>query len=156
MTTIYDEIVQLKNCALELFVGNLLGDGSYRRVYDMRHEPEHVLKIQYGPGHHNAMEWEIWQAVKGTKWERWFAPCVRIDSWGSALIMKKATVFENEPDFLEKVKRVPTFFDDVRWTNWGMIDGRPVCIDYGYTHLLRAGLWGTTPGLKRTHRYGRS
>lgn len=149
MTSIYDAQAQLKNCALELFVGDCLGEGSFRRTYALKQDPSHVLKLQYGPGHDNALEWELWHAVKDTKWAKWFAPCERIDSWGSALIMRRAEPFENERDFLAKVKRVPSFFDDVKWSNWGMLDGRPVCVDYGITFLFKLGLEGNI-AMKKT------
>jgi hypothetical protein len=148
--SVFDEIPHLKNCILELFVGGEIGSGSFRRTYEMLQEPDHVLKVQYGSGHHNAIEWETWQAAKETKWAKWFAPCVRIDSWGSSLVMRKARTFESEMEFLATIKRVPVFFHDVRWTNWGMLDGRPVCIDYGHTLLFNHGMDAATGRTKLT------
>ena len=147
--SIYDETVQLKHCVLELTIGEELGSGSFRRTYELLQEPGNVLKLQYSRGAHNSMEWEIWQAVRGTKWEKWFCPCVRIDSWGSALVMRRAVPFNSEREFLAKIKRVPSFFDDVKWGNWGMLDGRPVCIDYGHHHLFKLG-FEAGAAMKRT------
>lgn len=148
--SIYDESKQLKDCTLEHFVGAELGAGSFRRTYALARDPDLVLKIQFASGHHNVIEWETWQAAKGTRWERWFAPCVSIDSWGSALLMKRATPFDGDDDFLAAVKKVPPFFHDVKWTNWGMLDGRPVCIDYGHTLLFQQGMTAAGSRMKPT------
>lgn len=139
---ITDTQVMLRNCALDLFVGNSIGEGSSRCVYELEREPDKVLKIEYaGKTFHNIIEWKIWEAVAGTQVCDWFAACYEIDCWGSALIQQRADVFQSEREFTRALNRtraghIPAIFDDVRYNNFGLIDDVVACVDYGYSHLF--------------------
>lgn len=143
---IFDHIVPLKNCALELFVDpEPLGEGASRKVYALRRDPDLVLKIEdAGRTFNNQTEWMIWQEVKDWPIADWFAPCVAIDSWGSALLQRRTEPFECERDFREALRKtrggyLPTLFSDTHHENFGMLDGRVVCHDYGYHKLFYQG-----------------
>lgn len=137
-----DMQVMMRNCALDLFVGDCIGEGSSRSVFELAREPNKVLKMEYaGKTFHNVIEWKIWQAVRDTPVADWFAECYEIDCWGGALIQRRADVFESEKAFLQALERtraghVPDIFDDVRYNNFGLIAEVVVCVDYGYSHIF--------------------
>ena len=60
-----------------------LGNGISRNVFVYRLDPTLVIKHEYGAGFQNALEWEIWSAVRDDKkLSKWFAPCVSISGMG--------------------------------------------------------------------------
>lgn len=143
MRYITSEVPLLKDCALDLFVAEQIGRGAYRSVYGVKHDPTLVLKIEYcGGSFHNITEWNVWEAVKDTPVSDWFAPCIEIDAWGSALFQRKVEVFETEKEFRDAVNMtrggvIPSMFDDIRFNNFGLLDGRVVCMDYGLNHAFK-------------------
>lgn len=139
---IHDEPEHLKESTLLLFVGEKLGSGAYRRVYEIAGRDDVVLKLEHEQRFNNVSEWLVWEAVKGTANEKWFAPCIDISGSGHALIQRRTEVFD-ENGFREAVEAIPAFFDDIHFGNWGMMDGRPVCHDYGCTLLLENAVKGS-------------
>jgi hypothetical protein len=143
---IYDEGVTAKNCVLELFVDKQIGSGAYRRVYALTQDETCVVKVEYyGKEFCNVAEMRVWQEVELTPLAKWFAPCIEIDSLGIALIQKKTLPFRSEEEFHAalidtKAGPLPAFFDDVHFGNFGMLDGRVVCHDYGFNHFIRDGI----------------
>lgn len=131
-----NELQSLKNCAMGVLVGDRLGGGATRTVYALKHNPELVLKLEYADRQFcNVAEYDVWNAVRGSANERWFAPVVDIDVWAGALIMKRTQPI-TEKEFDVEVKRVPEFMGDVHWGNWGRLNGKIVCHDYGYHRLM--------------------
>lgn len=64
---------------------------------------------------------------------------------GIALIQSRTHPFIDKEEFdmaVAKVpgKKLPSFFDDVHYGNFGLLDGRLVCHDYGFTHFLKNGV----------------
>ena len=138
-TIIQDELPQLQKCALDLFVGEYLGGGVSRRVWALVDNPYEVIKVEYAKSFCNMLEWTVWQEIQAVPEAAvWFAPCVRIDSWGMALIQKRTKPFESAEDFYAAAPELPWFFDDAHWANFGLLDGRVVCHDYGYNHFITA------------------
>lgn len=117
---------------LEFFLGNLIGDGSSRWVFD--YDKNTVLKVEKGDWHANTIEWDTWMGVKYTKWEKWFAPVLNISDNGRLLWMQKCNKLYEQP------KRLPTFLGDVRLNNLGELNGRIVCIDYSINNFISNGL----------------
>lgn len=138
---ITDEGPNIRNFILKFIVGDLLGEGAYRRVYEMG-MPDRVLKVEHcGKEFCNITEWKVWQAVEHTPLAEWFAPCIDIDLMGVALIQKRTKQLDSEEEFKKLVEttrggKLPSFFDDIHYGNFGLLDGLLVCHDYGFNHFL--------------------
>lgn len=138
MSEVLNEQAGLINCGMDLLVGERLGKGATRTVYALTHSPDLVLKLEYANKQFcNVAEYDIWHAAKGTANERWFAPVIDIDQWGGALIMKRTQPITYE-EFHAEIKKVPDFLADTHWANFGRLEGKIVCHDYGYHNLLNA------------------
>lgn len=135
---VHDEVVKLKQQALNLLVGELLGSGAYRRVYALRHAPDLVLKLEYSPDFANVSEWRTWCDLEHSEWAQWLAPCVAIDEFGGALVQKRAPDLTDEQ--WAQLREHPAFLGDTGRRNWGWYDGRPVMRDYAFNHLVHRGL----------------
>lgn len=132
-----DHGARIKDCILHAVIGKQLGRGCYRTVYAL--DEHRVLKVEAdGNQFSNAHEWAIWQDVQGTKWERWFAPCIEIDSFGIALIQARTKPLTEAQ--WNRVKELPDFFADLKSENFGTLKGRMVCHDYGNHKFLSNGL----------------
>jgi hypothetical protein len=120
----------------DLFVGEQIGAGIGREVFHSERDPLHVIKFETRAGSfQNVLEWETWcEAQDYPDAAKWFAPCVAISSSGSILIQYKTQPLRNAHEMPDKV---PSFFTDLKPSNWGMFDGRPVIHDYGYTQVFR-------------------
>ena len=116
-----------------MFVGDKLGDGSAREVFELQLDDTKVVKIEQGNGSfQNVVEWEIWCRYKDNpRVAKWLCPCHYISASGSMLIMSKAANLRDE----EIPKRVPKFLLDHKKDNFGMLDGKVVCRDYGLLNL---------------------
>lgn len=117
-------------------IGKQLGSGIGRRVFENQFDEKAVIKIEdcNGSRFQNVLEWETWQHVKDTKLRRWFAPCLWISHSGSVLIMRKTTPASKFP------QRLPVFLGDTKRGNYGLLDGRFVCHDYGTNLAITTGL----------------
>lgn len=123
---------RIKDCILDALVGDFLGRGHFRAVYAL--DDSRVLKVEdRARSFCNIDEWTIWQEAQGTGWEQWFAPCLHIDRFGSALIQARTKPLTDRQ--WKALKEVPSFMADVKRENWGWHQGRPVCHDYG-NHLF--------------------
>ena len=111
-----------------LVLGPKLGEGSARKVYLCRMNPEYVVKVEMGGcSFQNVAEWDIWNWVRGGSLEKWFAPCEMISTCGSILVQRRTEPVRSA----ELPKRVPEFLTDLKVENFGMFNGRIVCFDYG-------------------------
>lgn len=138
---ITDENRGIKDDILNFMVGDLIGEGCFRRVYEMG-VPDQVLKIEHcGREFCNMVEWKVWQAVEHTPLAEWFAPCIDIDMMGVALIQKRTKPIDSEEEFKKLVETtrqgcLPSFLDDIHFKNFGLLDGLVVCHDYAFNHFL--------------------
>lgn len=144
--TVFDHLTQIKNCILELFVEDEpLGEGASRTVYAVRDEPTLVVKVERtGKTFHNQTEWLLWQEVKDWPVADWFAPCLKIDSWGTALLQRRTVPFTSEREFREALRatrggQLPSIFSDTHFDNFGMLNGVVTCHDYGYHKMFHTG-----------------
>lgn len=135
---ILDEPPKLSSQALNLLVGECLGQGAYRRVYALKHSPGLVLKLEYCPDFMNVREWHAWEYLRDTEWSRWLAPCVSIDEFSGALVQERADDLTDEQ--WEQLVEYPNFLGDVGRRNWGWLKDRPVMRDYAINHLMHRGL----------------
>ena len=105
-----------------------LARGSARIVYPLRHDPTMVCKIEVESGSfQNILEDQIWSEIQHTKLKKWFAPVECISACGSVMLMRRTRPMEHD----QYPKRVPHFFTDLKYQNFGWYDGRFVCHDYG-------------------------
>jgi len=136
----------MRNYVLELFVGIQIGSGAYRRVYECKREKDKVVKVEHtGRDFCNIQEWQVWQEVKDTPISHWFAPCHEIDCMGAVLLQSRTKPFDHKDEFEKEVAKLPGgklpgFFDDIHYGNFGMLNGRIVCHDYGFNHFLKHGV----------------
>ena len=124
-----------------LICGEKIGSGAFREVFEHAYNPRWVVKVQIedpakGAWFHNAAEWEVWHEIKETPYAKWFAPCHHISAFGLVLIQSKCEPIKKT----EFPKLLPDFFGDVGLRNWGMLKGKPVCIDYGFNRLAKVAL----------------
>lgn len=111
----------------DLLIGDKIGEGAFRDVYQCRLNDKWVVKVEreYESYFHNAMEWHTWHDAKGSDFEKWFAPCHFISPNGKALVQSKTELLLRLPD------NIPEFFCDCKIDNFGTIDDIIVCHDYG-------------------------
>jgi len=120
-----------------LVLGERLGGGIGRDVYDCLLMPGYVIKIEdRRQSFQNIMELETWETVEHTEFAKWFAPVWGISPAGTALIQAKTKPLEKFP----KGFQVPSFMTDLKPENFGRYKGRIVAHDYGLTRLMTKGL----------------
>ncbi|WP_319764503.1 hypothetical protein [Maridesulfovibrio sp.] len=122
---------------LDLCVGKQLGTGMSRDVYEFGPDPSLVIKFETVAGNfQNVFEYEIWNTVKGTEAEKWFAPVLRISDNGKCLLMKRTEAL----GWNEKPAKMPRFLTDLKIQNFGWLDGQLVAHDYGFSYLMEKGM----------------
>lgn len=130
MTTDYDIKHTLR--------GKKISHGASRSVYECRLRKDLVVKIETkGQSFSNATEWQIWQEAEYYGITEWLAPCEFISPSGIVLIQKKTT--PAPLDFVYPIE-IPAFFADIKKENFGLLEGRLVCHDYGNHHCFRLAL----------------
>jgi len=122
---------------MHTLLGDVIGQGAFRRVYECTINPEIVIKIETdGYYHHNVHENEVWERVEWTSHAKWFAPVINISPCGKVLVQKRT-----EPIPKNKLpEKIPNYFTDTKPDNWGLFDGRPVCHDYSINLLMEKGM----------------
>lgn len=123
----------------DLLCGKFLGGGVGRGVYVLATDPDLVVKIETrNYSFQNTTEWAIWQdlTAEGNKMSRWFAPCHSISPCGIVMIQSRTRPVSKEmfPNTM------PSFFSDLKYQNFGVLDGHLVAHDYGYSNILSQGL----------------
>lgn len=120
---------------LDLFAAEIISEGSTRTVYRSINR-DYVIKFEtYAKRFQNVVEWETWSIAKHTKFKDWFCPCSDISSNGTILIQR----FARDLEEAEWPKELPSFFADVKPENFGWLDGKVVCRDYGNSYLIDKG-----------------
>lgn len=134
------EWTQLVNLdIMGLFLGDRISSGLSREVFECGLDDKLVAKIEDTQYRQNEVEWLIWESVVGTKWEKWFAGIRHCSPCMSCIIQDKTTI-PTEEDWKKFPRKIPEFLADARKENWGILDGRFVVHDYGYTNLIYDGL----------------
>lgn len=123
---------------LHLFTGRQIGFGCFRDVYECAIDPERlVIKFEFKDiSFSNVIEWDTWQALRYSDYSKWFAPCKFISPCGRILIQERTEKVSTK----ELPRFLPVFFTDTKKDNFGMLDGRIVCHDYGFNRLIEEGL----------------
>lgn len=109
-------------------IGKKLGRGSARAVYAFTANADMVVKVETkGESFQNIREWEYWQEMKDSPVAKWLAPCLYISPCGSVLIQARVLPLERS----KYPKKIPHFFTDTKYQNFGLYKGKFVCMDYG-------------------------
>jgi hypothetical protein len=117
--------------ARAILCGDLIGEGSARKVYELRTNSDYVIKIETaGRSFQNVSEWETWQWVSGGPLSGWFAPCEFISPCGLLLVQRKVEPLR----VAELPPMLPAFLSDLKRENFGLLAKRVVCCDYGTAH----------------------
>jgi hypothetical protein len=117
-----------------MMLGQKIGSGSYRSVYNYNMNDKLVVKIEPNSTEQNISEFIMWDEIRGLKEDKawvkdWFAPIHWCSPNGKILIMEK-TFQKNKP----KPKEIPKFLSDVKSANFGWIGNKYVCHDYGFIY----------------------
>lgn len=140
MLDLHEEFFNSNTLTRDLFgvmVGERIGYGIGREVFEIRGDSSKVIKFEASSGSfQNIIEWETWRDILGTDQEKWLAPCVRISANGAILIMERTAPL---PPRFKLPARVPAFLCDFKRENYGLINNRLVCHDYGTNLACRLG-----------------
>lgn len=117
----------MRDC-VELLCGMKLGSGQFRDVYQCNIIRNAVVKVSTEP-QANWCEYNVWQSVADQKYAKWFAPVLWISPGGHLLIMQKARMLKYED---KKPAKIPSFFTDLKLSNFGWIGKQLVCTDYQF------------------------
>ena len=117
--------------AFNLLCGDKLGEGIHRTVFACRLRPELVVKVENDDDWRyfaNVMEMKFWNDHESySKVARWLAPCEYMSPDGRILLQKRVRPLLDES---ELPAELPAFLTDIKPENFGLLDGRVVCIDY--------------------------
>lgn len=111
-----------------MLCGDFIGQGSTRKVYHCRTNDSYVVKIEVTVGSfQNVSEWNTWAWLQGGPMAKWLAPVEFISPCGLILMQRKVEPARKS----DLPKRLPEFLCDLKPENFGFMDGRLVCCDYG-------------------------
>lgn len=117
-----------------LVCGNLLGSGVSRYVFEYKPDKKYVVKVDCSNYNANSNEYHIWEQLEYVeKMNKWFAPIKLLTTSGRVMLQRRCKTGLAYDDY---PKKVPEFFTDLKYQNWGMLDRRWVCFDYASTLLL--------------------
>lgn len=135
-------ILRDSRCHTDIFnrvFGKLLGRGAHRMVFEYAPAPRKwVIKVDVGNRNANIMEEETWAHVQYTKMGKWFAPVSELSHGGRLILQRRCVMVTDKSKY---PKKVPDFFTDLKYKNWGTLDGRFVCLDYANSLAMTKGLF---------------
>ena len=125
----------------KMVIGDKIGYGGSREVYQWLPDPGMVLKVERGGNSYsNVMEWQTWNDAEhhiGDKEiMKWLAPVHYISPTGVYLLMSKT---KPAPDDLFPEK-IPVWMTDTKVQNFGLLKGKFVCHDYGNNLICNTGM----------------
>lgn len=116
--------------AFNLLCGELLGEGIHRKVFECKLRPELVVKVEQDERRYfaNVFEERFWTEHEHySKVAAWLAPCEFLSPDGRLLLQRRVDPL---PSGYELPERVPSFVTDMKRSNFGLLDGRLVSVDY--------------------------
>jgi hypothetical protein len=120
--------------AFNLLCGKLLGEGIHRKVFECRLRDDLVVKVESEENWRyfaNVLEMRFWNDHEHyKKVADWLSPCEYLSPDGRILLQRKASPIVELSVLPEQV---PAFLSDLKPENFGMLDGRLVCLDYALT-----------------------
>lgn len=119
--------------AFNLLCGSLIGRGQHRYVYACKLRPDLVVKVESDDSRFfaNVREELFWSDHRDhAPSAKWLAPVEFLSPDGRLLLMKRCDPL---PLDYRLPQQLPSFLDDHKRDNFGLLDGRLVCVDYGIT-----------------------
>lgn len=119
--------------SFNLLCGKKLGQGIHRQVFECKIRPDLVVKVEDDDYRYfaNVLEQKFWDDHKYfDKVARWLAPCEYLSPDGRILLQKRC---DPVPSSFEMPEKLPSFLSDLKRTNFGILDGKLVCVDYAMT-----------------------
>lgn len=118
--------------AFKMLCGKQIGDGINRKVYECKLMPEWVVKVEKtNPNDFaNIREKAFWLEYENDlEISKWLAPCGELSPDGKVMLQRKV---EPLPPEYKLPKKLPEFLTDIKLSNFGLLDGTLVCVDYEY------------------------
>lgn len=119
---------------IKVLVGKRIDGGQFREVFEYGPNPKKwVIKIATHELSSNVVEAKVWYEAQGLNSDLqivkdWLAPVKFISPDSRVLVMRRTQPIEMK----DLPKKLPSFVNwDVKPENFGMLDGRLVCHDYG-------------------------
>lgn len=119
--------------AFNLLCGDKIGGGAHRTVFACRLLPNMVVKVEDEHWRYfaNMKEMTFWCDHRHyRKVGDWLAPCEFMSPDGRILLQRR---IDPLPLSYEMPEKMPAFLTDFKRENFGLMDGRLVCMDYGMT-----------------------
>lgn len=119
--------------AFNLLCGDLIARGAHRKVFACKLRDDLVVKVEDEDGRRfaNVLETEFWHDHQFYEpVAKWLAPVVMLSPDGRVLLQKRCDPI---PTGHELPTKVPAFLTDLKLANFGMFEGRLVCLDYALT-----------------------
>lgn len=120
--------------AFNLLCGKLLGEGIHRKVFECSLRDDLVVKVEPETNWRyfaNVLEMKFWNDhAEYKKVSDWLAPCEYISPDGRVLLQRKAIPIVDRSVLPSEL---PGFLSDLKPENFGLMDGRLVCLDYAMT-----------------------
>lgn len=134
--------------AFNLLCGKKLGSGIHRDVFECKLRPDLVVKVETNTDYRefaNVREMRFWcDNEHASAVSKWLAPCECLSPDGRILLQKRC---EPVPNKYSLPTQLPVFLTDTKTNNFGILDGRLVCVDYAITinnpstRLRKAEFW---------------
>jgi hypothetical protein len=129
-----DHAPTFEDC-FNMLCGDLIGDGIHRKVFACKLRPELVVKVEDQPGLYrwfaNVHEMRFWNDHDQYEPVRkWLAPCEFLSPDGRILLQQRVDPLPRE---YEMPAALPGFLTDFKRENYGLFEGRFVCVDYSTT-----------------------
>lgn len=116
---------------LEAVVGPMIANGTSRSVFSCKYDSNVVLKFQKSYGQQNAMEAHVWERYRNDpRVSRWLAPIYSRSSNNRVIVQARTMPLVSRP------RKLPAFLNDHKVQNYGILNGRVVCHDYGIISLV--------------------
>ncbi len=119
--------------AFNMMCGKFIGEGIHRKVFECKIRPDLVVKVETDDLRNfaNVFEMQFWDAYQHSKLiSKWLAPCEYLSPDGMILLQKKCS---QVPFDYPMPKNMPEFMTDFKRANFGIMDGKLVCVDYAIT-----------------------
>jgi len=128
---------RLATDALDLLCGKKLGEGVYRTVFECALRSDWVVKLEIHDDAKrtfaNVHEWSFWDEYQSEgAITRWLAPCEKLSPDGRILLQQRC---EPIPLDYHLPQKLPAFLTDVKRSNFGLLDGKLVCVDYAFVDV---------------------
>lgn len=120
--------------AFNLLCGEKIGSGVYRDVFACRIRPDCVVKVEIQETWRsfcNVLESRFWSDHEhNAAVSKWLAPVVFTSPDGLVTLQRRA-----EPLTGPLPPEMPEFLTDLKRANFGILDGRIVCVDYAFQNV---------------------